>query len=305
MDTPPFSFIRDMDLDASSNVYVALHSQGAFPHITGGADQTTVGGRNDVVVAKLNRVATRVSWATYLGGPEDEEVPTLRVDNGGRVFVVTATTSDGLAGPRAYQATRRGGRDMLIARYTPAGVRDATTYYGGSAAEDVETHHLALNAKGQPVIGAATNSADLPMPGRRSPFQRTYAGGGDGFAAILSADLTGLLAATYIGGSGAEHVEGVAVDGLGNIYVGGETGSSDLPASIKTVFHGRTDIWVAKFSSPLQQAPALEYLGGTERDTQRSLWIDAEGNLISTGWINVGSFFDGSGDVYVARILMP
>ena len=143
------------------------------------------------------------------------------------------------------------------------------------------------------------------MPRRRSPFQRQAGGSVDGFAAILSSDWAALLAATHIGGSGNELVEGIAVDRLGNVYVGGETDSTTLPGQTTSTFQGATDVWVAKFSSPLQQSPTLEYLGGERRDAQRSLWIDTEGNLISTGWTDFVAFFDGTGDVYVARVVMP
>ena len=172
---------------------------------------------------------------------------------------------------RVYSATVRGGGNRRT-------LSAFTRVLPGRETE--QARDVAVDAVGNIIIVGGTQSPDFPV----------------------SHDLTLADGAGAVGSAGPMSV---FVDGLGNIYVWGETGSSDLPASIKTVFHGRTDIWVAKFSSPLQQAPALEYLGGTERDAQRSLWIDAEGNLISTEWINVGSFFDGSGDVYVARILMP
>ncbi len=298
------SFIRDLDVDATGNVYVALHTRGPFPHVTPAADQTAPGGGYDVVVARLDPAADRVAWATYLGGAGDEEVPTIRVDDQGRVFVVTATTSDGLATAGAYQFRRAGDSDMLVARYTPAGVRDATTYYGGSAAEHVETHHLALDVGGRAVFGALTTSADLPLPTTPSPLQPRYGGDGDGFVGILSSDLTDLVAATYVGGRAGEHVEGMAVDAGGHVYVGGETRSDTLP-STGAVFQGASDAWVAKLSPGLDRTLWLEYVGGSNRDAQRALWIDADANVISTGWTNFEGFFDGSGDVYVARILMP
>ena len=297
------SFIRDLDLDPTGNIYVALHSRGPFPHVTAGADQAAPGGGYDVVVARLDRTATRVTWATHLGGAGDEQVPTIRVDREGRVFVVTATTSDGLATAAAYQPERRGASDMLVARYTPAGLRDATTYYGGSADEQVETHHLALDPDDRPVIGAFTMSADLPIRSNVGPFRPRYGGDGDGFVAILSPGLTELAAATYVGGSGGEHVEGMAVDSTGHVHVGGETRSYNLPSTGPTRFQGVSDAWVATLSPGLDDVLALDYLGGGNRDAQRSLWIDHEGNVISTGWTNFAGFFDGSGDVYVARIV--
>lgn len=68
-------------------------------------------------------------------------------------------------------------------------------------------------------------------------YQSTYGGAGDAFVSVL--DPTGFfnLYTTYLGGSGLELAEGVAVDGAENAYVTGTTQSDDFPVT-PGVFEG-------------------------------------------------------------------
>lgn len=73
-------------------------------------------------------------------------------------------------------------------------------------------------------------------------FQKNYNGhtlddwaGGDAFLMKLS-PAGELLYSTYIGGSGSEYYcLQIAIDDLGNVYVGFTTDSKDLPAEWKTI----------------------------------------------------------------------
>ncbi|MFN2508323.1 MAG: SBBP repeat-containing protein, partial [Chthoniobacterales bacterium] len=67
-------------------------------------------------------------------------------------------------------------------------------------------------------------------------YQPSYGGGSfspfDGFVARIDptvAGTPGLTYSTYLGGSGQEAANGIAVDSAGNAYVTGYTASSDFP----------------------------------------------------------------------------
>jgi hypothetical protein len=76
-----------------------------------------------------------------------------------------------------------------------------------------------------------TSSSDFPTtPGA---FQTRYGGGSsDAFVTQLNPTGSALLYSTYLGGSGSDYGQGLAVDASGNAYVTGATGSIDFPTTI-------------------------------------------------------------------------
>jgi hypothetical protein len=73
-----------------------------------------------------------------------------------------------------------------------------------------------------------TTSKDFPVT--PDALQKTYAGGGsDAVLAVISADGSKLVYATYIGGKGDDLIRGLAVTPAGEIYLAGNTNSDDLP----------------------------------------------------------------------------
>jgi len=311
--------VRDMDVDPAGNVYLGVSGiTRPLSHITANALQAAPGGGVDTVLAKLSPDATRVIWATYFGGSADEGVPSIRVDDRGAVYLATDTLSTDLpvtAG--AYQMANAGGRDFFVAKVMADGTSLAyCTYFGGSGHESAETHHLAVDSTGRAIIATETTSTDLPTTA--GAVQRTRNGPGDGFVAILSVDGSALAAATYVGGSGYDGIQGVAVDAAGNIYIGGTTPSNDLGATsgaYQRTYRGMGDGWAAWLGPQLGTIRYLTYLGARRNDAQRSLWIDGAGNIVTTGqsaspaFPTTGGAFQrtfqgGNADAYVGRIVI-
>src|SRR6185503_9928995 len=72
--------------------------------------------------------------------------------------------------------------------------------------------------------------ASTATPGCINGAQSTFGGIHDGFVARLNANLTQLLQATYIGGSGVDHILAMTIHPLtGEVLVAGQTTSADLP----------------------------------------------------------------------------
>lgn len=109
----------------------------------------------------------------------------------------------------------------------------------------------------------------------KDAFQKSYNGhtiddltGGDAFLMKLSP--TGeLIYSTYIGGSGSEYYcLQMAIDDLGNVYVGFTTDSKDLPVSQKAYqksLKGENDHYIIKFSNECNYI-ASTYVGGSGGD---------------------------------------
>ena len=79
-----------------------------------------------------------------------------------------------------------------------------------------------------------------------------------------------LLYATFLGGSDNDEGYGIAVDGAGQAYVTGITGSADFPASLgpgyDTSFNGGGDAFVVKLDAAGTALRYATFLGGSSSD---------------------------------------
>lgn len=84
-----------------------------------------------------------------------------------------------------------------------------------------------MDALGNAYVTGSTSAANFPVTA--GAIQTTVQGGTDAFIAKL--DSAGnMLYATYLGGSGDEHGNAIAVDGSDNAYIAGVThNSTDFP----------------------------------------------------------------------------
>ncbi len=96
-----------------------------------------------------------------------------------------------------------------------------------------------------------------------------------------------LIYATYLGGSGEDNADAVAVDGNGNMYVSGLTASLDFPTTVgvfQSASSGAYDIYVAKFDSAGSSLTYATYIGGSGAlDYGLGLGVDDTGNAYITG----------------------
>ena len=101
---------------------------------------------------------------------------------------------------------------------------------------------------------------------------------------------------TYLGGTGADGADGIAVDSSGNVYV---TGTTYSPASLggefprvnayQTVRRGNYDAFVTKIS-PSGTLLYSTYLGGDHLDNGYDIAVDFTGNAYVTGLTRVVGF---------------
>jgi hypothetical protein len=90
----------------------------------------------------------------------------------------------------------------------------------------------------------------------------------------------------YIGGDQADEGRGIAIDGAGNAYVSGVTGSGDFPAAAgpDTSFNqGGTDGFVVKVKADGSALVYAGFIGGAAQDECMRIAVDAAGNAYVTG----------------------
>ena len=103
-----------------------------------------------------------------------------------------------------------------------------STYLGGTAEDDA--YAIAIDGSGNAYVTGQTKSTDFPTV--TGAYHATNAGSFDIFVSKIAANGSSLVYSTYIGGSGDDSGNAIAVDGSGNAYVaGGTTSSTDFPTT--------------------------------------------------------------------------
>ena len=124
-------------------------------------------------------------------------------------------------------------------------------------------------------------------------------GNDDGYIAKLTPDGTGYLLVSYIGGTSGDLATGVALDPAGNIYIAGETISTDFPTNLTPgVIQGQCgsdgfcnagasgaldDAFVVSIKANLSGYNYVTYYGGSGVDDAFAVAVDPNGNAFVTG----------------------
>jgi len=244
-------------VDGSGNAYVTGWTYSTDYDVTPGAFQTTKSttypSESDVFVTKLNATGTALVYSTYIGGSNSDVGNAIAVDGSGYAYVTGETYStDYDVTPGAFQTTNGGGLDIaprwdvFVTKLNATGTALVYSTYIGGSNSDVG-NAIAVDGSGYAYVTGYTWSTDYDVtPGA---FQTTNEGGRDVFVTKLNATGTALVYSTYIGGSGYDVGNAIAVDGSGNAYVTGYTFSTDYdvtPGAFQTTNGGGWEVFVTK-----------------------------------------------------------
>jgi hypothetical protein len=163
-----------------------------------------------------------------------------------------------------------------------------STYLGGNNRE--HGARVALAGGGNVYVAGLTHSTDFPTtPGAFRPQAPGATSSiSDGFVAKLSMSPgAGLLFSTYLGGSGDDKIEGLAVaSGLDDsVYVAGRTASADFPTTpnawqrtLATNGSGYDyDAFLTRLDPAGAQPVFSTYFGGPGYDFATGVAVDAAG----------------------------
>jgi len=297
-------FARAIALDAYGNTWVTGYTHSSdFPTL-GGFDASLDGNR-DVFVARFTPSGD-LAWASYLGGSGDDLGHRIAIDALGNVWLTGYSSSSDFPTPGGFDALLGGPRDAFVARITPSGTLAWASYLGGSGSD--YGYGIAVDKTGNVWVFGLTYSSDFPTP---KGFGTSRSGASDAFVARITAQ--GALAwATYLGGTGDEFGQAIALDARGNAWVVGSTDSPDFPTpgGFGTSPGGASDAFVARITSQGALAWAT-YLAGSDVDSALAIAVDDRGNALVTGWTTSLDFpaqggFDtsqgGVSDAFVAKI---
>ena len=199
--------------------------------------QGSTAGAPDAFVAKLNAAGSALVFSTYLGGSGDDRGLGIALDISGNVYVAGVSQStDFPTTVTAFQGANRGERDAFISKLSPAGSNLVySTLLGGAGAD--QANAIAVDSSGNAFVTGFTQSSDFPT---YTPVQAVLgiSGGSfcgpnpcaDAFVSQINSSGGALNYSTYLGGSGADFGQAIALDSSGVPYVAGSTASTNFPA---------------------------------------------------------------------------
>lgn len=272
-------------VDASGNSYVVGDTTSMnFP---ASGFQTSFHGTQDAFAAKLSANGEQLLFSTYLGGSNTDHGGAIAVDSGGTVYVTGSTWSSDFPLENAFQSAIGGPCNAFIARLSANGnTLMFSTYLGGSGctvAYPETGQGIALDAEGDAYVAGVTSSSNFPLS---NAIQPQLLGFTDAFVAKVNSS-GGLLFSTYMGGTGVDVGNAIAVDASGSIYVAGYTYSNDFPVTtgaVQTANGGGCDAFLFKLSPTGDTLLYATYLGGSGADTASGVALDSSGNVYLGGW---------------------
>ncbi len=301
-------------VDSTGNAYVTGSTSSTnFP--TKDPLQSALRGHANAFVTKLNPTGSMLVYSTYLGGSGIDNGTGIAVDADGNAYVTGDTTSSDFPTRNPIQPTSGGGRDVFVAKINATGSALVySTYLGGSNEEF--GGRIAVDGSGNACVAGVTFSANFPT---QNPLQELLSGPAAAFVTKLNSDGSALVFSTFLGGSSFDSGRGIAVDADGNIYVTGDTQSSDFPTTpgaFQTAFGGGPgDAYVAKLNPEGSALAYASYLGGNSLEASGGITVDADsvvyvtGSTASTDFPTTCDAFQGTygggpalGDAFVVKV---
>ncbi len=242
-----------------------------------------------------------------------------------------------------FSTVLNGNCDVAISKFSSdTGTLMYSTYLGGSGLE--MPHSVIADSEGNYIVMGTTGSTNFPSTaGVFQPvlnggplfsfanffIQASHVQGCDFFITKFNGDDSGLMASTFIGGSGTDGMNmgdklfynygdpfrgEVIVDGENNIIVASTTNSNDFPMAgnaPQNTYAGNQDGIVFKLSPDLTTLLWSTYIGGNAPDAAYSVQLDSNGGIVVTGGTksanlpmggtNYQSAFAGDVDAFVYR----
>ena len=299
-----------IDPTNTATIYAGSFNQGLFKSTNGGANwtlmNTGMGGSNpnSITAIAIDPFDTSTIYTghgtgsfTGFGGSINKSTnggtSWTQLTNGVSTFQINAIVADRVTANTFYAATIGGG----VIKTTNGGASWATANTG-------------LWRSNVPTLVADPSNAAILYSGT------TGSTTDDAFVAKLNPTGSGLIFSTYLGGSSTETGNGIAVDSNGNIFVVGQTLSTNFPTvnaiqPVPGATEQCTNAFITKINPGTSSFSFSTYLGGSNCDGANSVALDPSGNVYITGSTSSTDFFTASpfqttastsGDAFVTKL---
>jgi len=299
--TGRFDSASAVAVDAGGNVYVAGETPSAdFPITASNAFQVVNNGTLDNgFLTKLDPTGATLLYSTYIGGTSTDSCAGIAVDANQNAYLTGVARSPNFpvtpatAIQTAGQATGLAFVTRIDTTKSGTGSLIYSTLFGGTSANQGTA--VAVDSNFNAYITGQTSSTDFPVTS--SAFQSTLKGtAGNAFVSRIDTTTSNnLVYSTYLGGTATTAGSGdigvgIALDPSFNVYVTGNTNTSDFPVTSgvlqnnpkntsQTTFVSRLDTTKSNGASLIYST----YLGGSSFDNAAAIAVDGGGNAYVTG----------------------
>ncbi len=233
-------------------------------------------------------------FSTYLGGTGLDWGNGIAVDSAGNAYVAGYTSSTDFPLAHAFQSTfpTKSGYSLetgFVTKFNAAGTTLLYSTYFGGGDDASQMASVAVDSAGDAYIAGTTFATDYPTV---NAIQSSNGGNDDAVVAELNPTGSALIYSTYLGGSGYDYANGIAVDSTGAAFVTGTTNSPAFPVAnaFQNTYGGNGDVFVAKIAPAGGSLAYSTFLGGAGQDNGAGIAVDASGNAYVTGDTASGSF---------------
>ena len=250
-------------IDTAGKAYITGYTQSPVMLVTAGAFQTTATpltsdshylNGNRAFVARLDPSKSGLAsllYGTYLGGTtagsQDRGMGIVADATGAAYVTGNAVSLDFPVTAGAFQTTC-GGTSFcnagFVTKLNSTGSALAySTFLGGLTAGNYAfAERIRLDSAKNAYV-AGYESAVFPVV---NPIQAST--GQDSFISVLNTTGSALTFSSYVGGNGADVAYSLALDRTNNVYITGQTSSTDIgtAGAFETTFNGYYDAFVTK-----------------------------------------------------------
>ena len=225
-----------------------------------------------------------LSYSTFIGGSGLDVAYGVAVDADSTPYITGSTDSSDFPvtkGTGAHPVNK----DAFVTHLSRDGHSVVYSTFFGGEGDDIGRNMVA-GALGSIYVVGSTTSTQFPVT--TGVIQGSLNGPRDAF--ITKLDISGaILISTYLGGSASDDGWGIGLDSTGNIYVSGNTSSTDFPTSGSNVFQstyggGDSDVFLAALAPDASKLVYSTYVGGSGRDiTSGRLALLSDGTMAVGG----------------------
>ncbi|MGH9433983.1 MAG: SBBP repeat-containing protein, partial [Terriglobia bacterium] len=298
-------------VDGLGDVFLTGRAWDDFPQVNKIPGACQECGGSAVFVTKINAAGNALVYSSLIGGSSLQGAAGIAVDGSGSAYLTGVTQSTDF--PRVHQipgacngkcGTGYPIENAFVTKISAAGnALVYSSYIGGSGypPNGVPTgdaaYSIAVDGLANAYLTGTSDSPDFPIvnqiPGACNGLCGTVAG--NVFVTKMNAAGSALLYSSRVGGSNNDIGYGVALDGSGNAYLTGSTGSTDFPRVHQIpgacngtcgTASGKGDAFVTKINAAGSALVYSSYVGGG-------------GTRYSIGDFGYGIAVDGSGNAYL------
>ncbi len=298
-----------------------------FPVTAGALQKTFQGGikrddfeniARDAGFLKYSPDGSKLLYATYLGGKDNEQPHSMVVDGKNNLLIFGTTYSKDFPVTKgAYDTKYDDSCDIFIVRFSGDSSKLlAGTYIGGTSADGLNgiicdtcfynNSPLAYNygdhVRGEIISDAASNvyvatsTASKNFPGTSTGAQSKYGGGPqDGIVFKMNEGLTKLIWSSYAGGKDWDAAYAIQRDTGGNLFITGGTQSDYFFPDTSTYQHShigsKPDAWVAGIKSDGSSFLNSTYIGTKGYEQGFFVQIDQSNNIYIFGQTDTPAAF--------------